>query len=417
MTDIIDIFLSPDNVAKMDRIFATNRDKPGTPGAGAGKFYAVASQSCGMRRYMHEFIYGPYMAGLYDIWTGTDADLYIRHMNDEFIKYMNIRYNKLSSLSCPNGSGTSGIPPSDRVEIASHLDPYDMEREQRRRVEMAQPRRPITRGTGASMGGAKPSSLVEHRGNSAYGPMYDHGTLLRYAAAAAGYRGAKCADATPLHLCTPTHCSLPPQAPLTCACESRSEAGVSGAKAVQTGDRARIREPEFRAGALTDELYSRMNRDQASTVHLASRDDEASDVGHLDHTRRYAYVANCAPPPFDFRGNGCEGAREWLVNPVSESGQAQYHLLELDSRLSVLNEERTIPMGYGTTEQQLADDARVAARYVYRDGESGVIPKTSYKKLTHAIDPMGRVTLDDDYLLATDIFSRDSKGFILSGRR
>lgn len=419
MTDIIDLFLHPDNVEKMNKLFGGD---PTTGARGIPQYEQTidtmtGTQPCGMRKHMHDFIYGPYMAGLYDIWTGTDADLYLRHMNDEFIKYMEIRYQRRAQMPC-----AAAEVPSARVEVASYLNPFDHEREQARRVEMAQPRRPIIRGTGASMGGSKP------------GTIYDHGTYYRArglgsgagsGAGPAGLGTGWSTMATRARDCSPTACQLPvasrgqPWAPgvppLQCACD----VGASGARAIGTGlGRASVQAPEFRAGALTDELYSRWNRNQMGVVHMASRDDEASDVGCLDYTRRFAYVPNCADAPFDFKES-----QPWLRDPTAGSGEAQHHLLVLDSQMSVLNEERTIPWGYGSTEEQLADDARIAARYHYRDcfgtdfSDHGVIPKTNYKKLTQVIDPMGRVTLDDDRKLASDIMSRDSKGFILSGRR
>lgn len=414
MTDIIDLFLGVENVGKMNRIFGGDS----VSGQKGIRGYSDAlnsttqgvTQPCGMRRYMQEFIHSPYMEGIYDIWTGTDADLYLRHMNDEFIKYMEIRYQRLAQMPC----AVAGTP-SARVEIASYLDPFDMAREQERRVEMAQPRRPIIRGTGASTGGARPGTIV------------DHGSFYR-ARGRGGRAGTGWSATSDPQLaasgCAPTSCSLPknsaprmPHAPGVPPLDCRCAGGMSGAKAVSGGHgRARVDGPESRPGALVDELYSRWNRDQMGVVHLASRDDEAADVGQLSYTKRFAYVPNCAMPPYDMRESN-----PWLRDPVAMSGDAQYHLLVLDSQMAVLNQEKTIPLGYGTTEDQLADDARIAARYEYRDrmgtAEEGVIPKTSYKKLTRGIDPMGRVTLSDDYKLATDIMSRDSKGFILSGRR
>ena len=374
MTDIIDIFLDPNNVEKMNTMFISAN--PRTAGGDRNVAYSpMMAKNCGMRSYMHEFIYGPYMAGLYDIWTGTDADLYLRHMNDEFIKYMEVRYKKrIQSKTLRT--------PSARVEIASYLDPFERAHEQAVRVGLAMPRRPITRGTGASMGGAKITSP-----------------------------------------CTPTSCSLRPEPAMNCACRGgisgarastsgRRDAGARSAGDVQRLARARPSGPSARPGALVDEMYARQNRDQGCTVHLMSRDDEASESGiPLSYTRRFGVIPDTSSPPFDFNESN-----PWLSDPTSGSGDAQYHLLVLDSQMSVLNEERTLPYGYGTAQEQLADDARVAARHRNTRIEEGVIPRTNYKKLVRVQAPNGRVTLDDDRIMANDIFSRDSKGFILAGR-
>jgi len=289
MTDIIDIFLSPDNVARMNTIFEATRE-PARP--------------CGMRAFMHEFIYGPYMAGLYDIWTGTDSDLYVRQINDEFIKYMRVIYSR----KFPAKGRSRDTAPSAAIEMAAHLDPYALAHQRRDRLEISTQRwqRP---------------------------------------------------DKTP-------------------------------------------------------DCYSR--RDQSCAVHLATRDDEGSDAGcPLTYAAKFARSSQRASMPYD----PTHDVGEWMHDPTAGSGDAQYHLLELDAQLSVLNDERTIPLGYGTTEDQLADDARIAARYACRTPEMGVIPKTSYKKLNRVVSASGRVTLDDDREMAHDIFSRDSKGCMLSGRR
>jgi hypothetical protein len=346
MTDVVDLFLDPNNVERMNKIFKT-------------------VSPCGMRSRMHEFIYGPYMAGLYDIWTGTDADLYLRQTNDEFIKYMDIRYNtRARDLQRP-------IDTSARVEIASYLDPFERAREVAKRAETARPRRPITRGTGASMGGARQCADKARQ---------------------CADKARQCADkarqsANGARMCA-QRCSTRP----VCDCN-----GVRG----------------IRAGALVDEAYARWNRDQRGTVHLSTRDDEASDAGvPLSYTAQFARSARDAAPPYGFSESNA-----WMTDPTAGSGDAQYHLLALDSQMAILNEERTLPYGYGTTEEQLADDARVAVRHRGFKPEEGVIPKTSYKKLIRVQSATGRVTLDDDRKMANDIFSRDSKGFILAGRR
>lgn len=330
MTDIIDIFLDPVNVTRMGRIFTTGDTK--------------------MRALMHEFIYGPYASGIYDVWTGTDVDLYLNQMNDEFIKFMDVRYNKRIR------EAHAGIA-SARIEMAAHLDPFDRAQSQARRVEMAQPRRPIT------------------------------------------HKGAQRSTGCAINVAQPA---------LDCRCRG----GVSGARVSAAHPRARVDGPEMRAGVQADALYARCNRNQSSAVHLMSRDDEASDVGHLSYTQQFQSAPSRAPMPYAFAQSN-----PWLSDPTSGSGDAQYHIIALDSQLAVYNEERTIPYGYGSTQEQLADDARVAQRYAYRTPETGVIPKTSYKRLIRAQAPSGRVTLADDRIMARDIFARDSKGFMLSGAR
>lgn len=383
MTDIIDLFLDTDNVEKMNRIFkstSAGASNPCTPAP-----LRRRPQDCGMRAYMHEFIYGPYMAGLYDLWTGTDADLYLNHMNDEFIKYMEIRYQRKKQM--PRALASA---PSARIEMAAHLDPFSRDLAQRRRIEMSQTRRPITRGTGASMGGARQSIAAgAHCGRLSMEPC----SLLPDTAFSCKCRGAVSGAASAMGVRDPT----PGQ---------RHAPGCSrGLRATQGG-------PEARPGAIADDYYARQNRDIGSSVHLASRDDEASDVGRLSYTEYYRNASSRAAPPYDFRESN-----PWLTDPTSESGQAQYHLIMLDSQISLFNDERTIPYGYGSAEDQLADDARVAARYSYRTPEVGVIPTTSYKKLIRVQPSFGLSTLEDDRIMARDIFARDSKGFILSGRR
>jgi hypothetical protein len=157
----------------------------------------------------------------------------------------------------------------------------------------------------------------------------------------------------------------------------------------------------------------RSDCDIGSTVHLSSRDDESSDAGHVPMSREWAERAVRAPGPYDFADVRVD---DRLTDPHAGSGEAQYHLIELDSRLSVLNDERTIPMGYGSAQEQLAESARIAARYSWWQPEEGVIPRTSYKRLTHVTTPSGRVTLDDERELARDIFSSDSRGFIIGSR-
>lgn len=301
MTDIIDLFLDVVNIEHMSRILDVPQNFP-------------------IRARMHEFIYGPYAGGLYDVWNGTDADLYVREMNNEFIKYMQLRY----------GARTRDVRASARLEIAAQMDPFERAREREMRGAMAQPRRQLKTYSGASTDGA-PLRLA------------NADTDARY----------------------------------------------------------------------IDRKYAQWNRNQSSAVHLSARDDEGGDVGHRSLLPYLAASANDASLPY-----GRESINGIIEDPCAGSGDAQYHLFVLDSQMSVLNEERTIPFGYGSAQEQLADDARIAARYEWRRGreDAGVIPKTNFKKLTHAIDPMGRVTLDDDYKLATDIMSRDSKGFILSGR-
>jgi hypothetical protein len=419
MTDIIDLFLDPENVAKMNRIFGSG--SPCRQFAGAQR--EAVRPDCGMRAYMHEFIYGPYMAGLYDIWTGTDADLYLRHMNDEFIKFMEVRHSKLMTTNKESNPDVSA-----RVEIASYLDPFDRAGEQERRVAMAQSRRPKVRGTGASTGGAIGAANV---GNGRFpcrasGPVM--GPLVPMIApdvtGAYGARGEAMTShlgiAAPGDPCRGSARGSDPRREPDRGRACKCRAGVSGTHAVSCAkhSQARVDGREMgRPGALADDYYARWNRDQSSSVHLASRDDEASDVGHLGHNEYFAGAPRRAAAPFDFRESNPWLISQGIWDPVSGSGEAQYHLLELDSQMSVLNEERTIPYGYGSTEDQLADDARVAARYVGREPEVGVIPKTSYKKLIRAQAPNGRVTLDDDRIMARDIFARDSKGFILAGRR
>lgn len=363
MTDIIDIFLSPDNVAHINSLYKTG-------------------PSCGMRAHMHEFIYGPYGSGLYDIWTGTDADLYVRQINDEFLKYMTMRYNREAEEAQEGASGDIRFQ-SDAVEVASHLDPYSMERRKQDHVETIMPRRPI------------------HAR-----PMWSAMPIPRDAKICA----IPC-DCAPLRF--KKHCAHGSTRTLDCSCRT-TPAGTT--RPVES------REPMlgFTPERTVDAQYAQWGMDQMGAVHLSTRDDEGSDVGCLpEYMARFANSAQTASLPYQSTPASCSGAsaREWLRDPTAGSGDAQYHLLVLDSQCAVLNDERTMPFGYGTTEEQLADDARIAARYVDREPEVGMIPKTSYKKLTHVLSAGGRFTLDDDRKLATDIFSRDSKGFILSGRR
>ncbi len=390
MTDIIDLFLNPENVELMNRLFSGS------------------SHACGMHALMSEFIHEPYFEGAYAIWTGTDADLYLNQMNDEFIKYMGIRYQRqIQKPIDPLLAETS----SARVEMAAYADPFMLDKARRDREEMQRPRRPITRGTGASCGGA---AGFDH--GRARPVAYDNGSLQWYADRAAA--GTFIHERTP---CPRTSCSLPPQSALACACtpQGRFREGLTQQpqqrRAVPRSSPfidQRVPALGFRPTSITDEHYARWNRDQSSAMHLATRDDEGSDVGHFPLSQRFAASAQRAALPYDIRESN-----PWLSDPCAGSGEAQYHLIELDAQMAVLNQERTIPLGYGNAEEQLADDARIAARYVDRVPEVGVIPKTSYKKLTRVQAADGRVTLADDYKLARDIFSRDSKGFILSGRR
>jgi hypothetical protein len=319
MTDIIDIFLDPDNVEHMSRVF---------PGA-----------RCGVRAYMHEFIYGPYGGGLYDLWTGTDADLYIRQMNDEFIRFMEARHNmRVRARGCVKGRA----PVSARVETASYLDPYERAREAAKRAE----------------------TMVARR--------------------------------------------------------------ASGRALAREFARAPVPSPSAA-------LYARTNRDRAGAMHLVARDDEGAGAGVPSRVQSIQSRFGGADPDATERDWG--RAHEWWRDqvqcgdvgvsgatldsrdPTAGTGEAQHHLLVLDAQMAVLNDEKTLPYGYGSAQEQLADDARVAWRHRAHAPERGVIPKTSYKKLVRVQAPGGRVTLDDDRELARDIFSRDSKGFILSGRR
>lgn len=138
--------------------------------------------------------------------------------------------------------------------------------------------------------------------------------------------------------------------------------------------------------------------DQRPTIHLFARDDEGCEEGHRDYSCEYSRASSRAMAqgaPFDFQNTRAE---DLLIDPHADSGAPQYHLLELDAQMAPLNGERTLPWGYGSTREQLA-------------------PKTSRKRFTRTITPSGRVTLDDERELARDIFSRDSRGFILASRR
>lgn len=283
MTDIIDLFMAPTNIARMNRVFG--------------------NLSCNMPALMREFIHHSTAEGIYDLWTGTDADLYLNQMNDEFIAYMKRRFAR--------------PPParSARMEYATYIDPFmrTLRRED---------------------GNTRSSALAE-----------------------------------------------------------------------------RLHERE--------RLYKRCERDRASVQYMAARDDEASDAGQRARPAMPLYTTFGAPAaPFDYEGahEGPHEGAQWRTDPTAGSGEAQYHLLELDAQISLLNRERILPIGYGNAQEQLADDARIAARYADRVPEMGVIPKSNFKRLNRVIAPDGRVTLDDDYDMARDIFSRDSKGYILVKR-
>lgn len=268
MTDIIDIFLGAENAERLSREVSRGANQQSR------------SEYPNLRALMHEFAYGPHCAGLFDILTGSDANTYLRHMNQEFLKYVAMRTERARDTP---------------AMVASYLNPFA-----KYETQMADP-------------------------------------------------------------------------------------------------------PHHNA----DMLSRRLNRDLRPSMHLMSRDDEASDVGFLPHTKEYAEPLRDVEP---LRLAEPLNARDFPAHARDESAEYQYHILALDSQMSVLNRERTIPLGYGDVAQQNANAARYAARYAYLMPETGVIPKTSYKKITHVIPPHGRVTLDDDRIMARDIFARDSKG-------
>jgi len=164
---------------------------------------------------------------------------------------------------------------------------------------------------------------------------------------------------------------------------------------------------ERREAAIGPRTFVNYESGRGSTVHLATRDDEGGDVGHLDYMSEYTGRADEASVPYKFD----DDVR--IDDPTSGSGEAQYHLIELDARMSVLNEERTRPLGYGTVEERRADSARMDARYSWRTPETGVIPKTSHKRLIRVQAPSGRVSMALDREYSRDIFSRDSRGYML----
>jgi len=94
MTDINSQFLDPNNVIRLERaIFGDARNVPD------------------IRSVMYEFIAGPVASGAYDIWSGTDARIYAKQLNDEFIAWFRRRV-----------ANRRHAPPSTRVEVARILD-------------------------------------------------------------------------------------------------------------------------------------------------------------------------------------------------------------------------------------------------------------------------------------------------------
>jgi len=95
MTDIITLFLDSANVVRIERVLA----RDGVPFA-----------KNGARGAMVEFVQGPLVAGLYDIWSGTDVDLMVKQMNDEFVAWARRAAGK-------------PVQPDEAREMRARLDP------------------------------------------------------------------------------------------------------------------------------------------------------------------------------------------------------------------------------------------------------------------------------------------------------
>lgn len=352
MTDIIDEFTSPANVAKVTRILIERAKHDGNART------ITQDDETRMRALMLEFIHGPYGGGLLDIWSGTDPWLYVRQMNGEFMQYIDLRKN--GSLHVTQDSREAM---GAGVDMVVGMDPLRARERMRKRAE-ASSRRHVPHRTEVSCA-CESRPLVEYA-NPIMGPI---GELPRF-------------DPSSGQWVAREH----PDAPAR-----------------------RIFERE------SDAVYDTMSRDLGSSVHLTTRDDEAGDAGKRAIARPWRDRVARVRAPYSVTSR--VGIDERLANPQAGSGDVQYHLVELDTRMAILNDEKTIPMGYGTAQEQLAEDARVAARYSWWRPREGVIPRANYTRLTRGITPSGRVTLDDERAYSHDIMSTDSRGFIMPGRR
>lgn len=359
MVDIIDEFTSASNVAHMARVMTA---------AATPRATITQDDEIRMRALMLEFIHGPYGGGLLDIWSGTDPWLYIRQMNNEFMRYMNLR--KAGALHITQDSReAAGIG----MDMAVSMDPFSARERMRKRAESSSPRH-VPRRTEVSRACESeplPSCSrpnCKSRSRHIMGPI---GELPRFDAASGQWIS---------------------RSDQPCPCPS-----------------TRVFERE------SDAVYDTMSRDLGSVVHLSARDDEAGDAGHRSLARPWVDRVARIRAPYGLEPRVSMDER--LTNPQAGTGEVQYHLVELDTRMAILNEEKTIPMGYGTAQEQLAEDARVAARYSWWRPREGVVPRANYTRLTRGITPSGRVTLDDERAFSHDIMSTDSRGYIMPGRR
>lgn len=286
MTDIINLFLDAKNILRVGKMCAKIGFTP----------------KCGVSRYMQEFISGPYGAGMFDIWGGTSAELFIYQMNEEFLKYLKRRLTK-------EPTRVAAIRKSPAISAVNVLNPFVL------------------------------ATNITH-GERKADTHYDFGFTEK---------------------------------PMTVA--TRRD-----------------------AASPSERLHARTERDQVGLLHMMARDDEASDP-HFDKSEQVHY-------PFADARRARE-ARHMTDHHVANIGAVDeedatpmpYHLLVLDSQMSVLNKgPRSVPLGMGPTIQR------------------GEIVSLTGRERNTVQSMRGRVTLVDDYKLANDIFASDSKGFLLTSR-